>query len=79
MLLPNALHIAPFSTHREMIEMLYKTDDNFKTLCDDYAISKANVEVHTGAMLESMRFKMEYQQLAHELEEEIIEYVQKIS
>ena len=77
--IPKALNIMPLAEHRNMIEMLYRADDNFKTMCDDYAISKAKTERYKGKSLENMRTEMEYQQLANDLEKEIIEYIRRIS
>ena len=72
-----ALNIIPFAEHLATIEKLYMTDENFKTLWDDYYTSKINLEKFRGKSLEDMRSELEYQQLTTELENEIFNYLNK--
>jgi hypothetical protein len=79
MQIPEAFTIEPFAEYTETIKMLYLADDDFKSLCDDYIISKLNMEKYRGQSRENVRSVMEYQQLARDLENEILEYLKKIS
>jgi hypothetical protein len=79
MQIPEAFNIEPFAEYTETIRMLYLADDDFKSLCDDYIISKLNMEKYRGQSRENVRSVMEYQQLAQDLEKEILEYIRKIS
>lgn len=67
---PQALNILQFAKYMEVIQYLYATDAEFKSLCDDYATSKTNMENLVGQSLD-------YQQLAIDLEKEILKYLQK--
>jgi hypothetical protein len=79
MQIPEAFTIEPFAKYTETIKMLYLADDDFKSLCDDYIISKLNMEKYKGQSRENVFSVMEYQQLAQDLEKEILEYIRKIS
>ena len=68
--LPQALNVLQFSRYLEVIQKLYATDEDFRSLCDDYVTSKTNMENLVG-------ISFEYQQLAIELEKEILEYLKK--
>ena len=78
-MIPPALNIAQFAEYIETIKMLYRVDDDFKTLCDDYVTSKMKMETSAGKPLEQRRSELEYEQLARDLEKEIVDYVRKIN
>lgn len=73
--LSKVLNIIPLAEHLEMIKVLYVTDENFKTLWDDYHTSKVNLKRSRERSLEEMRSELEYQQLADDLEAEILAYL----
>jgi len=78
-MIPPGLNIAQFAEYIETIKMLYRVDDDFKTLCDDYVTSKMKMEKSTGKPLEERRNELEYEQLSRDLEKEILDYVSKVS
>jgi hypothetical protein len=59
--------------------MLYEIDDDFKTLCNDYTLNKGNIEKCASRVRENSLRIREYESLSDELEQEILEYVMKIS
>lgn len=73
--LSKVFNIIPLAEHLDTIKILYMTDRNFKTLWDDYYISKVNLKKSRERSLEEMRNELEYQQLADDLEAEIITYL----
>ena len=77
--IPQALHITKFTDYEEVIQMLYELDDDFKTLCNDYSLNKVNIEKCAARARELSLRLMEYESLSDELEQEILEYVIKIS
>jgi len=78
-MIPQALNTLQFAKYMEAIKMLYKVDDDFKTLCDDYLISKTSLEKIKEKSVEDKQRELEYRRLALDLEKEIIEYVTKRS
>lgn len=77
MSIPSALQNEKFANCQESIKILYLVDDNFKSICDDYSISKENVEIFKQKTEEDFRCRMEYENLSTELEEEILRYVEE--
>lgn len=77
--LSKVFNIIPLAEHVDAIKILYMTDRNFKTLWDDYYTSKVNLKKSRERSLEEMRNELEYQQLADDLEAEIITYLNKRS
>ena len=77
MSIPDKLYSQKLSTYQESIKVLYLVDDDFKSMCDDYCCSKLNIEKHKQTMQENFHMKVEYENLAKELEEEIVAYIQK--
>jgi len=75
--IPTALNTIQFSEYIDIIKMLYREDDDFKTLCDDYNTSKSQLEKYKGKSIEDMRSELEYQQLSLDLEKEILDYIRK--
>jgi hypothetical protein len=78
-MIPQALNTAQFAQYIETIKMLYHVDDDFKTLCDDYLISKTSLEEFKERSIEDRQRELEYKRLSRELEKEIVEYVTKRS
>jgi hypothetical protein len=76
-MIPQALNTAQFAQYMETIKMLYRVDDDFKTLCDDYLLSKTSLEEFKEKTLEDKQRELEYKRLSRELEKEILEYVTK--
>ena len=77
-MIPPDLKTPPFAEYLETIKMLYRIDDDFKTLCDDYVISKANEEKLRSFELADKQSEIEYRQLSRDLEKEILDYVNNI-
>ena len=75
--LSKVLDIIPLAEHLDSIKTLYLTDGDFKALWDDYYTSRINLKVSRERVLEQMRIETEYQQLADDLEAEILEYLDK--
>ena len=76
-MIPHTLNISQFAEYIETIKMLYEVDEDFKTLCDDYARSKTSFEEFKDKSLETKKMKLEYKRLSRDLEKEILEYVVK--
>lgn len=77
MTIPKALHNEKFSKYMESIIVLYLADDEFKTICDDYCISKMNIEKFSKKSEEDIQCKADYEAVAIELEEEILRFITK--
>lgn len=73
--LSKVYNVIPLAEHLDTIKVLYVTDENFRTLWDDYHTSKINLKKSRERSLEEMRSELEYQQLADDLEAEIITYL----
>ena len=78
LMIPPDFKIPPFAEYLETIKMLYRVDDDFKTLCDDYVTSKANEEKLKSFELADKQSENEYRQLSRDLEKEILDYVNNI-
>ncbi len=76
---PPALDIDEFAEYKEVINKLYLIDEDFRALCDDYSMSKTQIEKLSVKSLEDKQRKIEYQQLSLELEKEILDYVNKLT
>ena len=76
---PPALDTEEFAEYKEVINRLYSIDDDFRALCDDYSMSKTQIEKLNVKSLEDKQRKIEYQQLTLELEKEILDYVNKLT
>jgi len=77
--IPPALNIDEFADYKEVIVGLYMIDDDFRALCDDYSMSKMQIEKISAKSFEDKQRKIEYQQLSLELEKEILDYVNKLT
>ena len=78
-MIPRALNISQFVEFKETIEMLYQIDEDFRTLCDDYLLSKESFERFKEKSIEDQQLELEYRRLSGNLEKEILEYIQKRS
>jgi hypothetical protein len=67
--------IGQFPKHADIIQVLFLADDDFRTLCEDYYISKMRAEKLKGKILEDLHGELEYLDLSSTLEKEIIEYI----
>ena len=75
--IPESLNIEQFSKYMKSISVLYLTDEDFKTLCDDYITTKTNIQKYQGRLREDVERKLEYEHLSIELEKEILRYLSK--
>jgi hypothetical protein len=75
MSVPDQLNNEKFSKYMESIIVLYLADDEFKTICDDYCISKMNIEKYEKKSEEDIQCKSDYETLSLELEEEILRFI----
>ena len=66
-----------FFKYQESIKVLYLIDDIFRGMCDDYCYSKTNAEKYKQNKNSDFQLKIVYQNLAKELEEEILLYLLK--
>ena len=73
--IPVALETDQFKHYLDIISELYKVDDDFKSMCDDYCFNRLNIEKLKRKCLETRVYKMECEELSIELAEEILEYV----
>ncbi len=74
---PDFFNNERFSKYVEIIKMRYLADEEFRTLCDDYATSKIKIEKYKGRLMEDSLIKQEYEHLALELEKDILRYLKK--
>ena len=76
-MIPHDLNTSKFAEYMETIKMLYDVDDDFRSLCDDYLVSRKNFEKYKDQSFETKQLKHEFKRLTQNLENEILEYVQK--
>lgn len=77
MTIPKALNNEKFSKYMESIIVLYLTDLEFKTICDDYCTTKINIEKYNKKSQEDTQYKTDYEALSGELEDEILSFIKK--
>ncbi|GAA6767279.1 hypothetical protein [Flavobacterium johnsoniae] len=75
MSLPDELYNVKFAEYFESMRKMYLLDDRFKTMCDDYCESIVNAEIYKKKFEKNFRQKLECENLAKELEEEILFYI----
>jgi hypothetical protein len=75
--IPNALNIEKFAKDMESLIVLYLADDEFKAICDDYCISKMNLEKYRQKLKEDAQCEFDYETVATELEEEILRFIRE--
>lgn len=75
MSLPDELYNVKFAEYFEAMRGMYSTDDRFKTICDDYCTNIANAESYKKKYEKNFRNQLECENLAKELEEEILFYM----
>jgi hypothetical protein len=67
--------IKRFPFHRELIIKEYKTNDDFKTLCEDFYTSALIVLREESAVIRNKKNELEYQKLFLDLEYELVNYL----
>lgn len=75
MSLPDELYNVKFAEYFESMRTMYSADDRFKTICDDYCTSIADAENYKKKYEKNFRNQLECENLAKELEEEILFYI----
>jgi len=58
--------------HRQSITELYDTNDDFRTLCEDYLTTAKGLEEYRNKSMEDRELEAEFAQTYLELEREII-------
>jgi hypothetical protein len=79
MSVPKALYIEKFEKFMASIIVLYLADDEFKAICDDYCISKMNIEKYMKKSEEDTQCKSDYESLSLELEEDILRFLEDLN
>lgn len=77
MSVPEELYNAKFAEFMESIKILYLVDDKFKTICDEYCISKIETVKVQKRFEKNFNQKIKLENLSKELEEEILFYILK--
>lgn len=77
MSVPDELYNAKFAEFMESIKILYLVDDKFKTICDEYCISKTQTVKVQKRFEKNFNQKLKLENLSKELEEEILFYILK--
>ena len=72
--IPSAMESNKFKHYVGIISELYKVDDDFKTMCDDYSQNRLNIEKLKRKCLETRVRQLECEELSMDLAEEILEY-----
>lgn len=75
MSLPDELYNVKFAEYFESMRKMYLLDDRFKNMCDDYCNSIVNAEIYKKKLEKNFRQQLECENLAKELEEEILFYI----
>nr|WP_199003005.1 hypothetical protein [Flavobacterium sp. ASV13] len=75
MSLPDELYNVKFAEYFESMKTMYQQDERFRTICDDYCSSIANAENYKKKYEKNFRHQLESENLAKELEEEILFYM----
>jgi hypothetical protein len=70
-----AMESNKFKHYLGVISDLYKVDDDFRTMCDDYCQNRLNIDKLKRKCLETRVRQLECQELSMDLAEEILEYV----
>jgi hypothetical protein len=78
MAIPESLNIDQFSKYMKSIRVLYMSDEDFRNLCDDYNMSKVNIEMYKGKLQEDIQRRLEFENLSQDLEKEILRYLSKM-
>jgi hypothetical protein len=77
MFLPNDLYNEKFSEYIESIKTMYLIDEQFRTICDEYCLSKLNTKKYKEKFEKDFRHALKNENLSRELEEEILIYIIK--
>ncbi|MNF08439.1 hypothetical protein D3C80_2088660 [compost metagenome] len=61
----------------ESLQILYMVDDQFKSICDDYCECQTKNILHQKKIEKNLHSKLQFENLAEELAEEILIYLIK--
>lgn len=75
--IPSALNNEIFAKDMESLIVLYLADDEFNAICNDYCISKMNLEKYMQKLEEDAQCKLDYETVSKELEEEILRFIRE--
>jgi len=75
--IPSALNNEKFAKDMESLIVLYLADDEFKAICDDYCISKMNLEKYRQKLEEDEQCKFDYETVSKELEDDILRFIRE--
>lgn len=75
MSLPDELYNVKFAEYFESMKSLYQVDERFRIICDDYCSSISKAETYKKKYEKNFRNQLESENLAKELEEEILFYM----
>ncbi len=75
MSIPDELYTAKFAEYFDSIKIFYLVDDRFKIICDEYCASKKNAEKYREKIEKKFYQRIKSENLAKELEEEILIYL----
>ena len=64
-----------FPKHRKIILKTYNTNDDFKSLCQDFYFSARTLEHYKNDMIKNLKGELEYQRVFADLEKEIVGYL----
>jgi len=64
-----------FPKHRKIILKAYNTNDEFKSLCQDFYSTARALENYKNDMIKNLKGELEYQRVFADLEKEIVEYL----
>jgi hypothetical protein len=70
----DVLNTEPFINYKDTIELLYSVDDDFKTLCDEYCNSLANIQKWKNKLIEYKQREIDYKHLLLDLETELFHW-----
>lgn len=77
MWLPREMENLKFAEYIDSIRIMYLVDHHFQMLCDQYCLSKMKAKKMEKKMEKDLYNKLENENLANELEEEILFYLIK--
>ncbi|KRD10346.1 hypothetical protein ASE21_11585 [Flavobacterium sp. Root901] len=75
MSLPDELYNVKFAEYFEAMRKMYLLDDRFRMICDDYCKNVVNVKVCKEKIEKKIREQLNSENMAKELEEEILFYI----
>lgn len=75
MSLPKELYNTKFAEYLESLKILYVVDERFKELCDEYCNSRLKAEKYKRKFEKFFQYQLKSENLAKELQEEILIYL----